>query len=316
MSRSQTPELVVLGDCNPDLIMRGNVRPRFGQAETLVGSASLAIGGSGTITACGAARLGIATVLIAAVGDDVLGRAQVDATATHGVGVEPVAVREGAQSGLSVVLSEGDDRAILTYLGATAGLSAADVDEGLIAAADHLHVSAVFLLDGLREELPGILARARQAGTTVSLDTNFDPSAAWSQVVEPLLAHVDLLLPNETEARMLSGVSEPDAACAALAERVGTVVVKCGAEGAVAAHRGELCFVEAPAVTVIDSTGAGDSFDAGLIAAMLSGEPLAEALRLAVACGSLAIRADGGTGGQPTMAEARELARTLNHRDA
>lgn len=316
MPRPHTPDLVVLGDCNPDLIMRGNVRPRFGQAETLVGSASLAVGGSATITACGAARLGVATALIAAVGDDVLGRAQLDAAASVGVDVGSVAVREATASGLSVVLSEGDDRAILTFLGATAGLAAADVDEDLIAAAAHLHVSSLFLLDGLRADLPGILSRARQAGTTVSLDTNFDPSGAWSQALRPLLAHVDLLLPNETEARMLTGAGEADAACLALAEQVATVAVKLGTEGAVAARGGELAFVAAPSVAVLDSTGAGDSFDAGFIAATLAGEPLAEALRLAVACGSLAVCADGGTAGQPTMTAARELALTLDRRDA
>ncbi len=155
------------------------------------------------------------------------------------------------------------------------------------------------------------LAAARRTGISVSLDTNWDPSGDWRDAIEPLLAHVDLLLPNVEEARLLSGESDPEAACRALGGRVGTVVVKLGAEGAIAVRGDRLERLAAPAVPVVDTTGAGDSFDAGFIAATLQGESLREALAMAVACGSLAVGAGGGTGGQPDLETARVAAAAL-----
>ncbi|MCB8971172.1 MAG: sugar kinase [Thermoleophilales bacterium] len=323
--RPVPPRLLVLGDCNPDLVMRGDVEPRFGQAEKLVDAAELTVGGSASITACGAARLGVETALIAAVGDDALGRIQLEAVAAAGVDVSNVVVRAGQPTGVSVVLSTGDatrDRAILTSLGAIGSLRAADLAAAPALAAvlgasdpdpadssvEHLHVGALFLLDELRPDLPGILAAARRAGITVSLDTNWDPAGDWRGAIEPLLPHVDLLLPNLEEARLLSGKEDPEAACRTLGSHVQTVVVKLGAEGAIAVRRDQLERLAAPSVPVVDTTGAGDSFNAGFIAATLDGQPLREALALAVVCGSLAVGASGGTAGQPDLAAARAAA--------
>lgn len=307
--RAMPPRLLILGDCNPDLILRGGARPRFGQVETLVDESSLTIGGSGSITACGAARLGIETGLIAAVGDDALGRIQLDAVASAGVDVSRVVLRPDIDTGVSVVLSEGDDRAILTSLGAIGSLRADEV--GDLDGAEHLHVSALFLLEQLRPDLPALLGRARAAGVTISIDSNWDPTGSWLGTLEPNLAVADILLPNLAEARMLSGESDPERACRALAHEVGTIAIKLGADGAIAAAGDAMVRLDAPEVDVVDTTGAGDSFNAGFIAARLLGEPLEEALALALACGSLSVGATGGTGGQPNMATARSLAARL-----
>src|SRR5690242_825312 len=117
-------DLLILGDVNPDLVLRGNVHPRFGQAERLVEDARLTIGGSGAITACGAARLGLAVALCGVVGDDVFGRWIRDELAERGVGVEGIAIDPGRPTGLTVVLSEPQDRAILTHPGTIADLRA------------------------------------------------------------------------------------------------------------------------------------------------------------------------------------------------
>lgn len=303
------PRLLILGDCNPDLILRGGARPRFGQVETLVDEADLTIGGSGSITACGAVRLGITTGLVAAVGDDALGRLQLDAVAAAGVDISRVIVRPNMSTGVSVVLSEGDNRAILTSLGAIGSLRAAEVDD--FGDAEHLHVSALFLLGELRPDLPQLLGRARAAGLTISIDSNWDPTGSWLGTLEPNLAVADILLPNLAEARMLSGEEDPEQACHALAREVGTVAIKLGPDGAIAASGDVMVRLDALEVDVVDTTGAGDSFNAGFIAARLLREPLAEALALAVACGSSSVGAAGGTGGQPDLAAARALAAQL-----
>ena len=121
-------DLVVIGDCNPDVLVLGDdVTPAFGQQEKLVDRMSLEIGGSASITAVAAARLGLRVALVAAVGRDAAGTFMLDALAREGVDVSAVAVRDGLATGMTVALSRGGDRAILTALGAMDSLTAADI---------------------------------------------------------------------------------------------------------------------------------------------------------------------------------------------
>jgi sugar/nucleoside kinase (ribokinase family) len=296
---------VVLGDCNPDLVLRGgDVEPAFGQVERVVDAAELTIGGSAGITACGAARLGLRTALVAVVGDDPFGRFMLGALTERGVDVSGVVVDPGIDTGVSVVLVRGEDRAILTALGAIARLDGDRVDRSLLRSARHVHVSSFFLQHALRPSLPGLFREARAGGASTSLDPNWDPAETWDGGLLELLAETSVLLLNAEEARRISGVRTVEDAARALAARVPTVVVKCGADGALAV--GDMDIVRAPArpVDPVDTVGAGDSFDAGFIAALLGGRALPDALVLANACGSLSMRAAGGTFAQPTIEEA------------
>jgi sugar/nucleoside kinase (ribokinase family) len=307
------PRLIVIGDCNPDLVLSGNVRPRFGQAETVVGDAELTVGGSAAITACAAVRLGLDCTLIAAIGDDALGRTQAEALSAAGVDLSGLSVDPEHATGVTVVLAETADRAILTAPGAIARLNRAAVDEAVLATADHVHVSAWFLLEDLRPALPSLLRTARAAGATVSLDTNFDPAGRWlSDELELALGEVDLLLPNLAEARALSGEADPLAAARALARRVPAVAVKLGADGAVVVAGNDTAAAAPPAVEVIDTTGAGDNFNAGFIVGRLGGRSLADSLRLAIACGALSTGALGGASAQPNLERASAFAASIS----
>jgi ribokinase len=293
-------DLLVVGDANPDLIVRGgDVVPAFGQREQIVDEAALVLGGSGSIMACGAARLGLSVGIAACIGDDALGRFTREALDTAGVDTGAVQVLPGA-TGVTVALARADDRAILTARGALAALDPASVPDELLAEARHVHVASPFLQPRLLAGLPDLIARARAAGVTVSLDPGWDPEERWE-----LATGVDVLLPNAQEADALGG----GAALSALGP---TVVVKLGAEGAVAFGSGEVVSVAAPAVDVVDATGAGDSFDAGFLAAWLEGAGLEGALALGCACGALSTRALGGTAGQPDRAEAEAMLRRVS----
>ena len=171
----------MLGDCNPDVLVLGDdVTPAFGQREKLVDSIAMVIGGSAAITAAAAARLGLRVALVAAVGADPSGAFMRDQLAAEGVDVGAVVVRDGMPTGMTVALSQGGDRAILTALGAMASLTAADVPGALLARARHVHASSYFLLeDCLGPGLAGLLSAARAAGATTSLDTNWDPAGRW-----------------------------------------------------------------------------------------------------------------------------------------
>jgi sugar/nucleoside kinase (ribokinase family) len=286
-------DLLVVGDANPDLILRGgDVVPAFGQREQIVDEAALVLGGSGSITACGAARLGLSVGIVACVGDDALGRFTVAALDDAGVDTGAVQVLPGA-TGVTVALASAEDRAILTARGALAALDPAGVPLG---DARHVHVASPFLQPRLQAGLADLIARARAAGCTVSLDPGWDPSERWE-----LATGVDVLLPNAQEADALGG---GPALCASGA----IVAVKLGAAGAVAYSGTEVLRVGAPRVDVVDATGAGDSFDAGFLAAWLAAEGLERALALGCACGALSTRALGGTAGQPDRAEAHMVA--------
>ncbi len=320
-----TFDLLVVGDANPDVVLTGVARPvEFGQRERLVGGAVLTIGGSGAITACGAARLGLRTAFVGRVGDDPAGRYMLSALAERGVDVSGCVVDPAAPTAMTVVLADGADRAILTYPGCLPLLSVADVAPGLASSspgseatrsehaghpgrpasaagsARHVHVSSYFLQPRLAAGLPEWFAALRRAGVTTSLDTNDDPAGAWDAEI----ADVDVLLPNEAEALALTGLDDVLAAAQALAGSAGLVVVKRGASGAVAWRDGAAVEVSAVPAEPVDTVGAGDSFNAGFLAGWLGGRDLAGSLRLAVACGALSTRAAGGTAAQPTMAEA------------
>jgi sugar/nucleoside kinase (ribokinase family) len=298
-------DLLVVGDCNPDLVLRGgNVEPVFGQVERIVEDAELTIGGSGAIAACGAARLGLETALASIVGDDVLGRFMLDALAERGVDVGGVVERAGARTGVTVVLVGDADRAMLTARGTIAELTADLVDRQLLRAARHVHVSSYFLQDGLRPGLPDLFREARHVGASTSIDPNWDPTEQWDAGLLDLLGETTILFVNAEEAKRIGGAADVEEAARALSRRGTLVVVKLGADGALAVEGDRV--VRSPGVVVeeVDAVGSGDSFDAGFLAGRLAGRGLEETLRLANACGALSMRAAGGTAAQPTLAEA------------
>ncbi len=300
-------DLVVVGDCNPDLLIHGDdVTPEFGQTEKLVDGMSLMIGGSAAITAVAAARLGLRVALVAAVGDDPAGDLMLSLLAGEGVDTSAVLVRRGQPTGMTTVLGTSTDRAILTALGAMTSLTVADVPP---LRARHLHVSSYFLLEGsLGSGLSGLLAAARGRGLVTSIDTNYDPTGRWGDHrLGEALAEADVFLPNEAEALAISG--EPDVVAAAVAlsgRRERSVVIKLGARGALCGPDGPL--VSVPVARPVDTTGAGDCFNAGLLAGLLDGLDLPQAVALGCAVGAASTEAVGGTGAVVDRASAEALA--------
>ena len=316
---SPSHDLVILGDCNPDvLIVGGDVTPAFGQEEKLVGSISLVIGGSAAITAVAAARLGLSVALVAVVGADAAGDFMLAQLAREGVDTAAITVRDDQPTGMTVALSRGGDRAILTALGTIPSLAAPDVPVELLTGARHVHVSSYFLLDHtLGPGLAGLFAAARAAGTVTSLDTNWDPAGGWGGTqLRDILAQTSLLLPNEGEALRISGAPDLPAAADVLTGWGPDVVVKLGPRGALCAQGPRRDRAELAPVTPVDATGAGDCFNAGLIVGLSRGLPLTEAARLGCATGALSTRAPGGTASAPSLEEARALAETVTLRPA
>ena len=262
------------------------------------------VGGSGAIMACGAARLGLRTAFLGLLGDDPFGRFMLDALHERDVDASVSRVDPDRPTGVTVVLSRGEDRAMLTALGTIDALRGDDVDLDLLADARHVHVSSYYLQEALQPDLPALFDKAHRAGATTSIDPNWDPSERWNAGLLDLLWLTDTFLPNSAEARAITGIDDIDVATESLSERGTTLAVKFGQGGGLAKAGDELVHVEAVPVDVVDTTDAGDSFDAGFLAGRLQGWPINRCLQLAVACGSLSTRAAGGIAAQPTMDEA------------
>jgi sugar/nucleoside kinase (ribokinase family) len=297
-------DVLVIGELNVDLVLSGaDVTPAFGQREKLVDDATLTLGSSAAIFATQAARLGLRTALIGVVGADLFGAHVLKTLEERGVDTGACLIVSGLKTGASVILApRGGSRAILTYSGSIGALQPDQIDTSLFQRARHVHVASYFLLDGVRAHLPDLLARARRAGLTVSLDTNWDPAERWE--TDQVLPVCDLLLPNETELLAIARATDIGSALASLGRDIPLIAVKQGARGATAWRRGEIARCAARPVAVVDTTGAGDCFDAGFVFGFLAGWPLAETLRLACVCGALSTRAAGGIAGQPTLDEA------------
>ncbi|MEU8705149.1 carbohydrate kinase family protein [Streptomyces sp. NPDC048565] len=306
-----TFDLLVIGDANPDIVLGPLDTPlAFGQREQLVETGLLTLGGSAAIMACGAARLGMKVAFAGRVGDDDAGRYVRSALHARGVNTDALRLDPGLPTPLTTVFTRAGDRAILTAPGTLHATTGDDVPEALLADCRHVHAASYFLMPALAEALPGLMRVARRHGATTSLDTNDDPSGAWrGDALDALLAVTDILLPNAQEAIALAGPAAGhvrlDEAAARLAALGPLVVVKNGADGALAHDGRSVLRTAGVPASPKDTVGAGDSFDAGFVTATLNGLGTTDALELAAACGALSTRAHGGTPAQPTWDEAQ-----------
>jgi sugar/nucleoside kinase (ribokinase family) len=314
----RVPPLVVVGELNADIVVALDAPPVFGQAEQIVRSADLVLGGSSAITACGAARMAVPTSLVSVVGDDALGQLLVDELRAMRVDVSATRIDAAAPTGASTILTLPDgERSILTAMGTIGGVTVPDVPDRLLVPGAHVHVGSYYLQRGLHDDLDTFFARCRSRGSTTSLDPNDDPGGEWDSRLEDVLPHVDVFLCNVDECRAIARADDIEAAEDWFAERLhagAELVVKLGADGARVAVLGDARVsarhqVPAPFVRgdFVDTVGAGDSLSAGYLAARLRGRPPEDCLRIGVANGTASTRGAGGTAAQLTWDEAAAL---------
>jgi sugar/nucleoside kinase (ribokinase family) len=303
-------DILTFGDLCVDLIVTGkDVVPQFGQFEKLVENYELEMGGSCSIFACQAARLGLRVGILGRVGDDDFGRLVLRRLVESGVDVQHVRVDPALKTGLGIALCKENDRAILTYPGSLNAIFPEEVSDELLCSARHLHHGSFFLQTNLRPAIAGIFARARAFGLTTSLDTNWDPAETWDGALRETLPQTDIFFPNEQEARFISRTSDLEEAIRVFKELgVAITAVKQGEKGALVLSRDESHSCVLPAATGGDSIGAGDSFDAGFLAGWLRGLPLEQCLRIASHCGRQVAANAGGIRSQPDWATVIQLA--------
>jgi sugar/nucleoside kinase (ribokinase family) len=305
-------KVLVVGELNADLIFSGfSALPQPGK-EVLANDFSLELGSSSAICAAGLARLGTAVSFLGKVGADVLGRFCMDELTRFGVDIGLVRVDSSLKTGITASFS-AEDRALATFPGAIAELRAGEIAASILTGFSHLHVSSYYLQRGLQPGLPGLFRAARQAGLTVSLDPGHDPSEQWSQGLAEAVEHCDVLFLNEVELAGLSGNSNVTEGLRTVSNGRTIVVAKLGKRGCAALAGGCYYSAEAIEVEAIDTTGAGDSFNAGFLHAWLRRLPIESCLECGSICGGFSTRKLGGCGGQAGWADVEQRMTVLKN---
>jgi ribokinase len=283
--------IVVVGDVMVDVVAR--LSGPLASASDSPATIRVHGGGSGANTAAWLVAAGTEPVLIGCIGDDERGRHAREELRLAGVDAR-LAVDPELPTGTCIVLVAPDgERTMVPDAGANDALDGADLPDDQLEPGGHLHVAGYALLrEGSRPAARAAIGRASSAGMTVSVDPS--SSALLSAEFLDWAEGAGLLLPNAPEARALTGEADPERAARALAERFGEVVVTLGAEGALWTDGAEVVRVPAEAVAaVVDSTGAGDAFAAGYLAARTGGTPVNDALKAACTLAARAVTTNG-----------------------
>ena len=290
--------VLVIGNAVLDLVV-GPLRKPPPQGRTIkVELSKLFVGGCGVNTAMVLSRLGVNTSLVGPIGDDALGSIMISSLKESGVDTEGLIVCADTDTSATVVLVWDKGERSFLHSGSNSGmLKGKHLDDLDPAGVDHIHIGGALLLTGIGpEDWARTLERFKQAGATTSLDPAWDAGGHWLEKLEPALPHIDYLFPSKVEAEMLSGEKEPiDAGKSLMRKGAKRVVVKLGGEGSILVEKEDILRQRAFEVEVRDTTGAGDAYDAGFIAALMQGKGDKEAMRWGAAAGALAVSDYGAT---------------------
>jgi sugar/nucleoside kinase (ribokinase family) len=255
-------------------------------------------------TPAAANRIGLRVAYVATLGNDVWSRMIRDEFEAEGLPTDYLRIEERPLPGISVAFNVDGDRGFVTHWGSAEAydeaLKARAIEAARTVDARHLHAYV--------DEAPELESIVRDRRMTVSLDAWGGHTWSSSRTLPEILSNADVLLANAAEATAMTGEPEPERALEALAAHCGCVVIKLGDAGAMGFAGGRREAVPADRVRIVDTTGAGDSFNAGFLAGWLGGLALRDSLALGVICGGAAVGDYGGYRGCPTRDELRAIA--------
>ena len=285
-------DVAIVGEINLDLILYGLPQEMPLERELLASDFRMTLGSSSAIVAHNLAALGSHVSFATCVGPDAMGKIALEYLRTRGVDLSRVRSSK-TSTGVTMILPHGKERHILTYPGPMFELRYADLDLPFLKTARHFHLSSLYLHRGLLPDVPRLFRELKEAGLSISLDTNDDPDGRWNGLDE-ILPLVDIFLPNRKEACRIAETEHEEVAIERLAQQVPLLVVKMGAQGAILRRGRQKLSAAGHPVDVVDTVGAGDSFDAGFLHKFLQGAELEECLRFANRTAAFSTTAAGG----------------------
>jgi sugar/nucleoside kinase (ribokinase family) len=288
-------DVTLAGELNLDLILYGLPDELPPETEVLAQDMMLTLGGSSAIVAHNLAALGSRVGFISKIGRDRFAEIALQSLAASGVDVSKVRHDDVLRTGLTVILQRAKWRNMVTYGGTITEVAYEDLDIDYLCDSRHFHLSSYFLQRKLQPRMIELFKKMKAAGLTISMDTNDDPDARWDSNVRDVMRYIDVFLPNEREARYIGGSDDLDVAVSRLAEIVPLVVVKMGAEGAMARRGSERFVSPASKIDIVDAVGAGDSFNAGFLSEHVRGASLADCLAAGNRAGARSTTRAGGT---------------------
>jgi ribokinase len=291
-------DVLAVADLCFDMLITGPQQPQFNQVELLVDDYKIDLGGSVGIFASQFSKLGGSIALIGNIGNDIPGDIILKRLREAGVNTDLISKSDTEHTAMGLNLFCKGDRAMLTYLGVMDRNNGSTFTEDLVPKARHWHIGGYFLLRELIPAWPAWMHTLKKNGITVSLDTNWDPSGNWEDVFQ-LLKMVDVFLPNENEALAITGKDDLIEAGFQLAEQCPLVVIKTGEKGAIVFKGAEKIEYSIPSsllenLNIVDTTGAGDNFDAGFMFSWLSGKEEKICIETAFRCAVSSLNALGG----------------------
>jgi sugar/nucleoside kinase (ribokinase family) len=298
-------DVIVAGELYTDLILSGfDFWPKPGQ-EAFARRFDREVGGGAAITACGLARLGSRAAVLGVVGED--GGWLIRQLERYGVATSEIGRDATEPTAFTVAVSTPEDRCFLTYLGANRAFPSALADAAACRRLAHArHVHLAFPPD--LATAVDLFAAIRGNGCTISLDVGWHESWLADPRLPSILPLLDIFFPNQTEGRLITGETDPERILRWFADAgLARVALKLGARGAALHWDGRVRFAPALKVKTIDTTGAGDCFNAGFLHSWLKGDPPEVCLQAANICGAASTEAYGGVAGVPDAARLKEL---------
>ncbi|HBL77353.1 MAG: carbohydrate kinase [Bacteroidetes bacterium GWF2_42_66] len=289
-------DVLVVGELNVDLILDKIEKfPEVGK-EVIAGKMTLTLGSSSAIFASNIASLGARVAFIGKIGNDKFGEIVLESLQKKKVDISMIKIDKNVGTGATVVLNVDEDRANTTYPGAMDHLTINDITEYDIEKARHLHFSSYFLQPGMWGNLGELFRKAKKLGLTTSFDMQWDPKETWELDIADVLPNVDIFLPNEKEIMFLTGKDNLDDAINSIKAYTNILIVKRGNKGSLVHHKGQLINLQ-PFLNsqVVDSIGAGDSFNAGYIYKFINGHSIEECQKFGNLTGAVSTTAAGGT---------------------
>lgn len=292
-------DVYVYGDVNIDIIIP-NVShfPAPGQ-EDEVPVMETFVGGGAALFALGIGKLGLKPVFQGEAGNDCYG-GFIRQTFKEGNVDDSLLKTDGPmKTGISLSFTNEKDRSFLTFRGTNEKLCIEEVDLVQVKQAAHIHVTGYAGEANHDSYLKFLKEVKAQTQATVSFDVGWDPTGKWNPEIYLLFPYIDVLFMNQTEAANYSRKEDAGEAAKDFAAHCKLAVIKMGRRGSLAARGNNLYRASSYPVNAVDTTGAGDSFNAGFIYGFLRGKSLEECLKCGNGCGALSVTALGGNTGFP-----------------